>query len=286
MPSTIIGQAQIFIWNHARLLERQLFSFLFQNGDRQKVLTALTAYQNSDGGFGNALEPDKRSASSQPIDQEFALRILDDIGFDDELAAQICDFLMTITTVEGGVPYVLPTVRDAPHAEWWNTEDDPPASINPTASVAGLLHKHHFQHSWLERATEFCWQKIESLENPSDHDLLCIVLFLEHAPERKRASKEFKRIEAEIKKHAALDPNASGYVQKPLTWAPSPTSLCQSLFDEPLIDLHLDMLASQQQPDGGWPISWPAISAASELEARGVITVNAIKTLTAYGYIK
>ena len=250
------------------------------------MLTALTAYQNSDGGFGNALEPDKRSASSQPIDQEFALRVLDDIGFDKYLVAQICDYLMTITTVEGGVPYVLPTVRDAPRAEWWNTEDDPPASINPTASIAGLLHKHHFQHPWLERATEFCWQKVEDLENPSDHDLLCIVLFLEHAPDRERASKEFKRMEAEIKKHAALDPNASGYVQKPLTWAPSPTSLCRSLFDEPLIDLHLNMLVAQQQPDGGWPISWPAISAASELEARGIVTINALKTLTDYGYIK
>jgi hypothetical protein len=286
MPSTVIEQAQIFIWNNARLLERQLFSFLFQNGDRQKVLMALMAYQNPDDGFGNALEPDKRSSSSQPIDQEFALRVLDDIGFEDWLAVQICDFLTTITTVEGGVPYVLPTVRDAPRAEWWNTEDDPPASINPTASIAGLLHKHHFQHIWLERATEFCWQKIESLENPSDHDLLCVVLFLEHVPDRERAHKEFKRLEEQLKKHAALDPNASGYVQKPLTWAPSPASLCRVLFDDPLIDLHLEMLAAQQQPDGGWPISWPAISPASELEARGVVTINAIKTLSAYEYIK
>jgi len=286
MSSTIIEQAQIFIWNNARLLERQLFSFLFQNGDRQKVLTALIAYQNSDGGFGNALEPDKRSASSQPIDQEFALRILDDIGFDDELAAQICDFLMTITTVEGGVPFVLPTVRDAPRAEWWNTEDHPPASINPTASIAGLLHKHHFQHAWLEHATEFCWQKIESLENPSDNDLLCVALFLEHVPDRERANKEFKRLEQQIKKHVELDPDASGYVQKPLTWAPDPASLCRALFDDPLIDLHLDMLAAQQQPDGGWQISWPAISPASELEARCVVTINTIKTLKAYDNLK
>ena len=286
MSSTIIEQAQIFIWNNARLLERQLFSFLFQNGDRQKVLTALIAYQNSDGGFGNALEPDKRSASSQPIDQEFALRILDDIGFDDELAAQICDFLMTITTVEGGVPFVLPTVRDAPRAEWWNTEDHPSAYINPTASIAGLLHKHHFQHEWLERATEFCWQKVESLENASDNDLLCVVLFLEHVSDRERANKEFKRLEEQINKHVALDPNAAGYVQKPLTWAPSPTSLCRSLFDDSLIDLHLDMLAAQQQPDGGWHISWPAISPASGLEARCIVTINTIKTLKAYDRLK
>lgn len=285
MPPAI-EKAQTFLWNNARLLERHLFSFLFQNGSRQNVLTALQAYQNLDGGFGNALEPDKRSSSSQPIDQEFALRLLDDIGFDASLASQICNFLMTITTIEGGVPFVLPTVRDAPRAEWWNTEDYPPASINPTSSIAGLLHKVHFQHPWLERATEFSWQKIEVLQNATDHDLLFVVLFLEHVPDRDRANREFKRIQEQIKKHIALDPQASGYVQKPLTWAPTPTSLCRPLFEDSLIALHLERLAAEQQPDGGWPISWPAISPASELEARGVVTIQAIKTLKAYDYLK
>ena len=40
MPSTIIEQAQIFIWNNARLLERQLFScvvlFLEHVPDRER----------------------------------------------------------------------------------------------------------------------------------------------------------------------------------------------------------------------------------------------------------
>ncbi len=286
MSSTAIEKAQTFIWNNARLLERQLFSFLFQNGPRQNVLAALKAYQNPDGGFGNALEPDKRTPSNQPIDQEFALRILDDTGFDEDMVNQTCDFLMTITTPEGGVPFVLPTVRDAPRAEWWNTEDHPPASVNPTAGIAGLLYKHHFQHSWLERVTEFCWQKIEALQGPADDDMICAVLFLEHVPERDRANREFKRIGEQIKKQVPLDPQASGYVKKPLAWAPTPVSLCRGLFDDSTLDLHLEMLAAEQQPDGGWPITWPAISPASELEARSVVTIHAIKTLKAYDYFK
>src|ERR1044071_4266150 len=128
----IFESAQTFIWSNGRLLERQLFAFHFQGGESQQVRSALLAYQNQDGGFGNALEPDKRTASSQPIDQEIALRVLDDIGFDAALAMQICDFLETITTSEGGVPFVLPTVRDAPRAEWWDIADqETPASINP-----------------------------------------------------------------------------------------------------------------------------------------------------------
>src|SRR6186997_3124590 len=99
----IFESAQTFILSNGRLLERQLFAFHFQGGDSQRVLSALLAYQNQDGGFGNALEPDKRTATSQPIDQEFALRVLDDIGFEPSSALQICDFLETITT-NGGVP--------------------------------------------------------------------------------------------------------------------------------------------------------------------------------------
>lgn len=285
MSTNILESAETFIWNNARLLERQLFSFHFRSEERQPIIAALSAYQNEDGGFGNALEPDKRTPSSQPIDQEFALRILDDVGFAAAIAERICDFLMSITTNEGGVPFVLPSVRDAPRADWWDTEDNPPASINPTASIAGLLHKHRFQHAWLEKATAYCWRKIEELQNGSEHDLLCAAIFLEHVPERGRAEKMFQPIGEQIKKQTALDPHTPGYTFKPLTWAPTPDSLCRGLFEDSHIDVHLQALAAGQQEDGGWPISWPAVSPACELEYRGVVTIGALKTLKAYGYL-
>ena len=285
MSTDILESAEIFIWNNARLIERRLFSFLFKGGSRQDVIAALSAYQNEDGGFGNALEPDKRTPSSQPIDQEIALRILDDIGFDTDLASDICDFLMGITTDEGGVPFVLPSVRDAPRADWWNTEDDPPASINPTASIAGLLHKHKFQHVWLEKATEYSWRKIEELQNGNEHDLLCAAIFLENVPDQDRAEAAFQNIGEQIKEKTAFDPQAPGYTFKPLTWAPTPDSLCRRLFESSQIDLHLEALAAQQQADGGWPISWAAVSPACELEYRGVVTIGVLKTLKAYRYL-
>ncbi|HLO33111.1 MAG TPA: hypothetical protein VK249_28450 [Anaerolineales bacterium] len=286
MPTNILESAQTFIWNNARLLERQLFSFLFREGTRQSVVSALSAYQNEDGGFGNALEPDKRSPSSQPIDQEFALRILNEVGFEAAIAEKVCDFLMTITTKEGGVPFVLPSVRDAPRADWWNTEDDPPASINPTASIAGLLHRHKFRHPWLEKATEYCWRKVEELQNGSEHDLLCAAIFLENVPDRDRAQRVFRSIGEQIKTRTAFDPYAPGYTFKPLTWAPAPGSICRDLFEDDQINLHLKALADQQQADGGWLISWTAVSPGCELEYRGVVTVRTLRMLKEYGYLQ
>jgi hypothetical protein len=287
--SQILESAQTFILSNARLLERHLFAFLFRQGNADRVRAALLAYQNADGGFGNALEPDKRTASSQPIDQEIALRVLDEIGFDAPIALQICGFLETITTPEGGVPFVLPTVRDAPRAEWWDTDlEAPPASINPTASIAGILHKYEIHHPWLDRATDYCWQYIEHLQIRSGHDFLCVQSFLEHVADRERAERAFERISAQLLEggHITYDPSASGYVFMPLVYAPSPQNMSHQLFDTATIQNHLAALANKQEEDGGWPISWPAISPACELEYRGIVTLNALKTLKAYDYIK
>jgi len=283
--SLAVNNAENFIWNNARLLERHLFSFLFSGGQGQPVLAALRAYQNDDGGFGNALEPDKRCRDSQPVDQEIGLTVLDDIGFDCDQAVvqRVCDFLVGVTTPEGGVPFVLPSVRSAPRAAWWNTDDNPPASINPTASISGLLHKHVVQHPWLDPATEFCWKKIARIQTDEVHDLLAILTFLQYVPDRARAQQEFARIAPGIVAATTDDPHASGYVKKPLDWAPTPQSLCRSLYADELMSVHLDALAAQQQEDGGWPISWPPVSPMCELECRGAVTIGALKTLKAYG---
>lgn len=285
--TNLLDAAHTFMLNNARLLERHLFRYLFGDGTQEQVLAALLAYQNSDGGFGNALEPDKRTPTSQPIDQELALRILDDIGFDTDIALHVCDFLETITTEAGGVPFVLPTVRDAPRADWWNpATDQPPASINPTASIAGLLHKHSVRHRWLDHATAFCWQQIEQSTFATSHDLLCVLLFLDHVPERRRAAQAFERVSAQMLERdvIAFDPQTPGYVFMPLDYAPAPHCLSRALFDDAIINTHLEALARRQQADGGWPISWPPVSPACELEYRGIVTLSALKTLKAYGH--
>ena len=283
---TVLAKAETYLLSNARLLERQLFAHLFKQGSRENVLAALKAYQNANKGFGNALEPDKRTSGSQPIDQEVALRILDNIGLNGQLVKDICHYLQSITTSEGGVPFVLPSVADAPRAWWWNTEDaNPPASINPTASIAGLLHKHSVMHSWLNTATEYCWQFLESFEDAGDNDLICILLFLEHVPYQAQAQAVFEKISPIILDHTALEPNSVGYVHYPYHYAPTPNSLAKTLYSDELMKMHLEALLNSQSEDGGWNISWPPVSPACELEYRGVVTLNNLKTLKAYGYL-
>ena len=70
-----LEQARQFILGNARLLDRKRFAFRFEGGSAKDVVAALRPYQNVDGGFGHALEPDLRCAASQPVPTELALEI-------------------------------------------------------------------------------------------------------------------------------------------------------------------------------------------------------------------
>src|SRR5438128_7750211 len=145
---------------NARLIDRLRFAHLFRAGSADVVVAALRPYQNPDGGFGHSLEPDARTPLSQPLTTMVGLDILDEVDrYDQDMVAPVCDYLASITTADGGVPFVHPSIRPYPRAPWWEADDDPPGSLLPTAHIVGLLHKRSVDHPWLERATAFCWER-------------------------------------------------------------------------------------------------------------------------------
>lgn len=282
--SGIFERAEAFLWKNARLLDRRLFEFQFKGGPREAVLAVLQAYQNADGGFGHALEPDLRGPDSQPVPVQHALEFLDEVGLDEQMVRRACDFLMTITTEEGGVPFVLSSAQRYPHAPWWNAGEEPPAALNPTAGIAGLLHKNRIQHPWLERATDYCWRKILGSQSDEVHELGVVLTFLRYAPDRDRADAELERLGQHLLASGLVaDAQAAGYVRKPLDWAPTPDHPLRGLFSEEQIQVNLDALIAGQREDGGWGITWEPISPGCELEWRGWVTRNALLTLRANG---
>jgi hypothetical protein len=279
-----LDTAAEFMLREARLLERLRFAHGVGGADGDAVVQALLSYRNGDGGFGNALEPDIRGMSSQPVPAEWALRILDEVDrFDPDVIGVLCDWLVSATTAEGGVPFVLPTVEDGPHSPWWTSDGN--ASLNPTAGIVGLLHKHRVEHAWLERATAYCWQALPAaLPTLGPDDSISVLVFLEHVPDRSRAEEAMAVLgERILNELVALDPTTTGYVKFPLEFAPRPGSIARRLFDDATIDAHLDALAASQQDDGGWPITWEPPSTAAVSEWRGYVTLGCLQVLHDYG---
>ncbi|MEU8250422.1 hypothetical protein [Nonomuraea sp. NPDC048916] len=275
-------RAERYLQLHGRLIDRLRFEVLFAGGPRERVLAALRCYQNPDGGFGNALEPDLRGAGSQPEPVEVAFRILDELdAFSDPMVPAACDYLLSVTAGDGGVPFVLPSVRDTFRAPWWESGDDPPGNLIPTASIAGLLHEHGIAHPWLGPATEFCWTAIARVHRTSPYEARAILGFLERAPDRRRAEAEFGRLRDAILATVAFDPDTPGDAHFPLDFAPAPLRL--PLFEPETLDRHLDTLLAAQSREGGWNGNWEMWTPLVEHEWGGHVTVERLKTLRDYG---
>ncbi len=278
-----------FLLREARLLERRLFAACFLGAGPVGVVDAVRAYRNEDGGFGHGLEPDVRCPASLPIDTEVALQTLLIAGAcDRELVRGACEFLSTSAAAsgsEGAVAAASPVIEAFPRAAHWTDWTYEPG-LNPTAGLAGLLHTLGVDHPWLEAATGWCWSRLETGEPPADaHALSEVLVFLEHVPERERATARAAELATDFADVPMLhlDPDAPGYGLTPLHLAPSASSPWRVLFAEDLLAAHLDHLEQRQQPDGGWPIGWEPPSSAATLEWRGVVTLQALRTLASYG---
>ena len=281
-----LSRARDFLDRNGRLLERRLFGFHFDRVEVVGVVSALATFQNPDGGFGWGLEPDKRTPASQPVDLQIAFETLLEVGaLAGPMVVRACDWLETVTTEEGGAPFSLESANPWPHAPWWTVEAPLPADINPTAAILACLLRAGVRHPWTARATAFCWRVAEASETTKFHDLMPMIAFLEAVGDRPRADRALDRIGRRIVDQGlvAMDPDAQGYVKKPLDWAPRPESFCRRLFSDADIERHLAALAARQQDDGGWPINWEPISPGVELEWRGRTTLQALLTLRAYG---
>jgi hypothetical protein len=288
-PVDVFRAAQRFLLGEGRLLERRLFGALFAGQPAGGVLDALRGYQNADGGFGHGLEPDKRCPASLPVDVEVAFQTMVAAGTGDaEMLSEACDFLgRTAAQADAGgaVPLAFPVIESFPRAEHWSDWTYQPG-VNPTAGLAGLLYQLDFDHPWRAAATGFCWQAIETGTLPDEvHAIVEVLVFLAQVPDRERAARDapavLERLVAAPMYQAV--PTAGEYGLTPLTVAPTADAPWRRLFEDGALAAHLDHLAAAQQPDGGWPVTWQPPSEASRLDWRGIITLQALRTLTSYG---
>jgi hypothetical protein len=282
-----LAAARHFILTHARLLERRLYEVSYAGAAPASVAQVVRAYQNPDGGFGHALEPDLRCPESQPLFVEVGLAALYEVGcHDPDLACSVCPFLQSAANEVGLVPPMLASALASPHAPHWSASATAP-DLNPTAGLCGLLHYQGVAHPWLSRATETCCELLLHDLPLEAHTLLGATRLADHLPDRALAKRLHDAIASALPRARFFIAEApvQGYGLTPLHFAPRPDSNWRALFSEEQIDGHLDDLLARQQADGGWPISWEPPGPPSALEWRGRLTLEAIRPLVAYGRV-
>ncbi|EKQ56050.1 MULTISPECIES: hypothetical protein [unclassified Clostridium] len=161
-----------WIYRNAREIELSLWRYYFENGKKEDVLCALSAYQNEDGGFGHALEADNWNPNSSPYTTLFAINILKDIEYTDlehPIYKGIMNYLNSQKDfAEYGWRFTILTNDDYPHAPWWNFSEEANRleSIGLTAELCAFVLRHGDKDSMLyKNVTEIANILIERMMN-------------------------------------------------------------------------------------------------------------------------
>ncbi len=277
--------AERFIHANARLLDRHRLAVLRYGADIKPALAALRAYRNPDGGFGHALEPDVRAPDSEPAAALHALEVLAGIGaLDDPMVADAATWIATIADPDGGVPFVTPACADYPHAPWMVPSD---GGSHLTFAIAGALWEVGPNEPWLQRATEWCWTKLERPDELGAYFVKFALVFLDAVPDAPRAVAAIEQLRARVDADGsmAVAGGTENERLRPLALSARPGARSRALFTEGQIEADLEQLEQAQQPDGGWTFDWLAWSPGQSAEWRGAVTLRALATLGAHGRI-
>lgn len=298
--------AQRFLMTEARPLERALFEHRFEGGSAAGALAELARFQNDDGGFGRALEPDLRTPSSSALATGVGLRLLQELDCQagHPMVGQAAAYLLESFDQERWTWRVAPPdTNEHPHAPWWHDEEGSLARtfddflVIPRAELVGLLH--HFSllvpAGWLDELTERTVTDIETIEalgTGGGDDLVYALSLAETGalPQRYR-ERLLARIRASTPAVVSRDPAEwDSYCIPPLKLAPSPASAVVDLLRDEL-ESHLDYLIEHQTPAGTWDPVWtwgdayPDAWQQAKLEWRGELTLKSLTTLCAFGRI-
>lgn len=117
------NEIRLWIYRNSRQLDLAMWQYEFENGNKDNVLSALSHYQNADGGFGNALEPDCWNPNSTPYTTLNAISKLYTINFIDTshpiMQGIIRFFESGVHFTGDGWLFSIPSNDDYPRAPWW-----------------------------------------------------------------------------------------------------------------------------------------------------------------------
>src|SRR4030095_2665739 len=196
-----------------------------------------------------------------------------------------CDFLASIAAPDGGLPAFLPGALDYPAAEHWRHGFGAKPSLERTCGGVSLLAWHGAKHPWLTDATTRCERYLADARIDEANHLRYAFQFASIVLNGSARDAMLERLRRMLNgaEYYIAEPPVERYGLTPLRFAPSPDAPARRFFDDATIARHLDDLEQAQQSDGGWTIRFAPPTPAAASEWRGYFTLEALRTLRAYG---
>ena len=265
--------AKKFILKNSRPLDIARWNYLFEDGSKEDVIKVLKTYQNDDGGFANALEPDCWNINSTPLQTWVATQIIKEINLEDKthpIIKGILDYLSSKDEFDGHRWHGLNTVvtnDDYPHAPWWSYKQKQELTYNPTASIIGFILKYAEKDTAIYRsACELSKEAYNYFKKnfplESMHESACFVELYHYMEECSIFNlfdmEEFKKLlQKQIKQVITYDTKiwSTDYICKPSLFINSKSSDFY-LENKDICDFEYEFILKTQNEDGSWGVTW------------------------------
>ena len=296
-----------FIYSKARPLERAMFAFHFEGGAVDDVLIALSQFQNEDGGFGQALEPDLRTPTSSALATGEGLNILKEVDSpgDHPIVRSAVEYLLSSFDGEKKIWRIAAQdTNKYPHAPWWHDEGGSLVitfdgyQVIPRAKIVGLLHHYSdlVPEEWLDSITAQTVAGIETITpfgSGGGDDLVYALSLAEEVTLaeqfRARIVKRLRTVVPEVVSH---NPEEWGsYCISPLKIVTSPQSPIADLIWD-AVQEHLDYQIDHQTQEGAWDPVWswgdfyPDAWQGAKVEWQGYLTLATLMALKVFNRIE
>jgi len=294
-------RAQYTILENGRELEKRLFAYYFMDGSANNVVEEIAGYQNVDGGFGNAMEPDFRLPASSPMATSVALQHLihfDDLPLAKGVISKAIAYLDNTYVSEREGWFAVPrTVNDYPHAPWWEFDEEKGMCAidanwgNPTAEIIGYLQRYReFTSLDVDR---LIGKAIEYLESKSEfssfHEIFCFMR-LYNLLDRKMATSLRPKLSEAICSLISKDQEEwrTEYVARPLDFVSSPDEFF--CIKRELIEDNIEYYIKELQTYGKIKPTWSKSFYDGEMSTAwdewvAIITLRVLLILKSFGRI-
>jgi len=268
-----------FILQNARPLELAVYKYLFESGSTQAVINELLKFQNADGGFGNALEPDSFNPNSSPIatnDAIITLCRVNALNKESNIVKGIIRYLESRDSFDENKKrwlFAIDSNKDYPHAIWWEKKGDGISGFNPSISLATFLICYGNRTSLYEEIIKEGFDFLENAKEVSGDSLKCFLLtyvFLKTNGISDIIDLEhFKDLLCK-----AVDNSICKDVSKyGVEYVPMPSNFFSGTYldfitpeTKTLIAAEKDVLGKLQMEDGGFDITWKWYTPYPEFE--------------------
>lgn len=174
-----------YITDNARPLDLAVYKYFFENESNQAVVDELSKFQNTDGGFGHALEPDFFNPNSSPIatnDAIITLARVNALDRDSDIVKNIVKYLASHDSFDEEKKrwlFAIDSNKDYPHAIWWEKKSDGISKFNPSISLAAFMVCYGNRTPLYEEIIKEAVTYLKNGEEISGDDVNCYLLAYE-----------------------------------------------------------------------------------------------------------